>query len=30
MVCSGSLRLATALQAIATNWWAAFQRYVGG
>ncbi|HZD65182.1 MAG TPA: hypothetical protein VE152_03700, partial [Acidimicrobiales bacterium] len=29
-VCSGRVGLATAQHAIATNWWAAYQTYVGG
>lgn len=29
LVCNGTLPLATAQQAIATDWWAAYQKYVG-
>jgi hypothetical protein len=29
LVCSGALSLATAQHAIATNWWAAYQQYIG-
>lgn len=30
LVCSGQLDLHASQQAIATNWWTAYQRYVGG